>query len=375
MDYRIFRKPRMKKGKRTRHWYYYYLEEGRQVQKSCKNCRTRVEAEAYIRALPPRRKDKDLLIRTVAETMYIPGGPHMNRRLELGKPLTDSSMAEARVKIRLIISEWGDKTLDSLTVEEVGKYLFSKAKSGSWKRNFLKVLREIYTDAGWYGSRVQTPIFPKFAKNVKKADVLTTEELNRLFKPENFPTYEAYLFFLLSVGAGLRIGEAAAVRARQVIFEYKALIVDGFCRPNGERMKYNKKGTEEHPRARAVPLSEFVIGLMRDHIVQNNIDPESLCFRSARDRGRAIGFRYAGRVFASALAKAKIETGMRRLVPHSLRYTYVTQVRRELPSEIVMKMAGHINIETTEYYNKKVLDSTLKKLTGADQAVANLFSD
>jgi integrase len=375
MEYRLFRKPRLTSGKRTHHWYYYYTENGRQVQKSCKNCRTRVEAEAYVRRLPSRAAGEDMLIRTVAETMYIPGGPHMNRRLELGKPLTRSSMAEARVKIRLIIKEWGDRTLGSLTVEEVGKYLFSQSKSGSWKRNFLKVLREVYLDASWYGSKVRTPEFPKFAKKGKKADIFSTDELNSLFKPENFPTHESYLFFLLSLGAGLRLGEAAAVRSQQVIFDYKALIVDGFCRPNGERMNYNKKGTEEHPKARVVPLSDLMAELLRAHIVQNNIGLGEFCFRSVRDYGRAIGFRYAGRVFASALVKAKIEGGGRKLVPHSLRYTYVTRVRRELPPEIVMKLVGHVSEGQTEYYNKKVLDMTLKRLTGADQAVANLFSD
>jgi integrase len=374
MDYHLFRKSRVKDGKKTRRWYYYYTEGGRQVQKSCKGCNTKAEADAYVKKLPPRTGEAETLIKTIAETMYIPGGPHMSRRDQLGKPLTKSSMAEARVKIRLIMEEWGERTLRSLTVEEVGNYLFAKKKSGSWKRNFLKVLREIYSEAAWYKVKIVTPEFPKFAKRSKKADSFSTEELNALFKPENFPTYEYYLFFLCCLGAGLRLGEAAAVRRRQIIFEYKALIVDGFCRPNGERMRYNKKGTEENPRTRAVPLSEFIIGLLGEHIVKNGIGDEDFCFKSARDPKRPVCFRSAGRAFRSAIKKAKIEIGGRKLVPHSLRYTYVTQVRRELPAEIVMKMAGHTTENQTDYYNKKVLDATLKKLTGANQAVANIFN-
>jgi hypothetical protein len=375
MDYHLFRKPRVKNGKRTHRWYFYYLENGRQVQKSCKNCATKAEAQAYIGKLPSRDGNGDILVKTIAETMYIPGGPHMSRRDQLGKPLTLSSMMEARVKIRLIIDNWGEKTIQSLTVEEVGNYLFSKKKSGSWKRNFLKVLREIYSESVWYGVKIITPEFPKFAKKSKKADSFTTGELNTLFKPENFPAHEAYLFFLCALGAGLRLGEAAAIRPRQIIFEYKALIVDGFCRPNGDRMNYNKKGTEEHPRARVVPLSDMVLNLLRDHVMKNNIGEGDFCFKSVRNKSKPVSFRYAGRAFKGALEKAKIEIGGRKLVPHSLRYTYVTQVRRELPPEIVQKLVGHINEETTEYYNKGVLDMTLKRLIGADRAVANIFSD
>jgi integrase len=351
------------------------MKDGRQIQKSCKGCNTKVEAIAYVNKLSPQTGEPgDVLVKAIAETMYIPGGQHMSRREQLGKPLTKSSMMEARVKIRLIIEEWGERTIQSLTVEEVGNYLFAKKKSGSWKRNFLKVLREIYSEAAWYKVKIITPEFPKFAKRSKKADSFSTEELNMLFKPENFPTHEYYLFFLCCLGAGLRLGEAAAVRRRQIIFEYKALIVDGFCRPNGERMRYNKKGTEEHPRTRAVPLSEFVIGLLGEHIMKNNIGEDDFCFRSVRNQKKPICFRTAGRVLRSAVKKAKIEIAGRKLVPHSLRYTYVTQVRRELPAEIVMKLAGHTSENQTDYYNKKVLDATLKRLTGADQAVANLFS-
>jgi integrase len=378
MDYRLFRKPRIKNGKRVHRWYYYYLDHGRQVQKSCKRCTTKAEAEAYIKNLPARTKDGNgyILVKSIAENMYIPGGPHMSRREELGKPLVKSSMQEARVKIKLIIEAWGERALQSLTVEEVGNYLFAQEKSASWKRNFTKVLREIYTDAAWYGYRETAPQFPKFSKKSKKADSFTTEELNTLFKPENFPSHETYVFFMTSLGAGLRAGEAAAIRPKQIIFDHKALIVDGFCRPNGERMRYNKKGTEEHRRIRVVPISGLIIGLLREHIEKNNIGDDDYCFTGPRNqnRKRAIGFRYLERVFKSAVEKAGIEIGGRRLVPHSLRYTYVTQVRRELPPEIVAKMAGHINEETTEYYNKKVIDMTLQKLIGADIAVNNIFS-
>jgi integrase len=74
--------------------------------------------------------------------------------------------------------------------------------------------------------------------------VLTTAELNLLFIPENFklPRMEQggdvfYTMFLLCLSGGLRLGEVRAVRRKQIFFDRKALIVDGFCKRNGTRIQ------------------------------------------------------------------------------------------------------------------------------------------
>jgi integrase len=288
--------------------------------------------------------------------------------------LTASTLADNRKKIDRIIGQWGDKPLAALTVEEVGNYLFSLKLSGSWKRHFLAVLREVYAEAVWYKENLPCPHFPKFARNHRKADILTVEEVEKLFVAENFPSRETYLLFLCAVYGGLRIGEAAGLRPKQFVYEYKALVVDGFCRMNGERMRYNKKGTEEHPRTRAVPLPERVLEQMKEHIREEGIGEEEFCFRAEKDRGRAIRIPAAGKAFRVALKASGIEAGGRKLVPHSLRYTYVTKLLKKLPIEVVRKLAGHLSEGMTEYYNKRELDRTLKGLEGAGTAVSSLYT-
>jgi hypothetical protein len=80
-DYHLFKKPRIKHGKTIRRWYYYYLDKGKQVQKSCKRCSTKAEAEAYIRKLSPLSGNNAILIKTIAESMYIPGHKGYNPQL------------------------------------------------------------------------------------------------------------------------------------------------------------------------------------------------------------------------------------------------------------------------------------------------------
>jgi integrase len=164
------------------------------------------------------------------------------------------------------------------------------------------------------------------------------------------------------------------MRAKQVLFESKALIVDGFIKYDYTRAPYNKKGSEEHPKARIVPLPDITLGKLREHIEKNNYQDEDYVFRACRDRTRSVDPYYIELTLRRAMAKAGIKADGRKLVVHSFRYTYVTRMRRELPADIVMKLAGHTTVGMTEYYNKKVIDTSLKQLIGADTATANLFS-
>jgi integrase len=373
-DYHLFKKPRLKHGKTVRKWYYYYLDKGKQVQKSCKGCSTKAEAEAYIRKLPPLSGKNTILIKTIAEFMFIPGSDHMKRRIQLGKPLDIHSMKEARGKIVIILARWGERTLESLTVEEVGNYLFAEEKSGSWKRAFLNALRETYREAAWHGCVVPIPLFPVFSKKGKKADIFTTEEINKLLVPGNFPSEELYLFFLCLLSGGLRIGEGVGMRAKQVLFDSKALIIDGFMKRGNTRAPYNKKGSEEHPKTRIVPLPDITINKLKEHIEANKLQDDDYVFSSGQDKSKPIAYSQIYLALKNAMGKAEIEPKGRKLVAHSFRYTYVTRMRRELSADLVMKLAGHVSEEQTDYYNKRVIDTSLKQLIGADAAAANLFT-
>jgi integrase len=130
---------------------------------------------------------------------------------------------------------------------------------------------------------------------------------------------------------------------------------------------------------------------MREHIETNGLGPEDFCFTQ---NGKPIRPEHAETVFYRALVKSGIlpmpenkkiapvgrrkelstAADGRKLVVHSLRYTYVTRMRRELSVETVMKMVGHVNPEQTDYYtSNRFLDECIAALTGAGEAADNLF--
>jgi integrase len=399
MDYHAFRKPKkLKNGKMVHRWYYYYLDENKkQVQKACPGCKNRKEAENYIRTLPgANAKDGCILIRDICAGMFLLGGAHMNRRAQLGRNIDTHTIEEGRRHITAIAARWGHLTLPEVDPTSVTKYLFTLNRSGSWKNRYISMFREIYRESQWHECRTPMPQFQNFAKNTKKADILSTAEISRLFIQENFPSYDFYLFFLFCLSAGLRLGEVRAVRPKQLLFERKAFIVDGFCKQNGTRTNYNKAGTPDNPRFRVVILSDMVLGLMKEYIAAQGITPDDFIFKY---NGHPVRQSHAESVFGSALVKAGIAIGKaaykktsqydpakrvpksniipdgRRLVVHSLRFTYVTRMRRELPGETVMKMAGHANIAQTDYYtDRQALEEALAGIAGADAATANFFN-
>jgi integrase len=399
MDYHAFRKPKkLKNGKTVHRWYYYYLDENKkQIQKACRGCKNRKEAEDYIRTLPGANvKDTRVLIRDICADMFVPGSDHMNRRIQLGRVIDTHTVEEGRRHITAIAARWGHLTLPEVDPTAVTKYLFTLKRSGSWKNRHISMFREIYRESQWHGCKTPIPQFQNFAKNTKKADILSTAELTKLFIPENFPGYDFYLFFLFCLSAGLRLGEVRAARPKQILFDRKALIVDGFCKQNGLRTNYNKTGTPDNPRFRIVLLSDKILDLMNGYITAQGIEPEDFIFKC---NGRPVRQSRAESIFSSALVKAGIALGKaawkksplyapgkrppksniipdgRRIVVHSLRFTYVTRMRRELPGETVMKMAGHTKIEQTDYYtDRRALDEALAGLIGADSAAANLFN-
>jgi integrase len=344
------------------------------VQKVCKGCQTKNEAYTFVSKLPELSGGNSVLIRTVAETMFYPESEHMKRRNQLGKPLDDNSMKEGRAIMRRIIEQWGNKPLARLKVEEVGKFLFALNRSGSYKQNFISKVKEMYREAYWHGCDIPIPSFPIFAKKTKKGDIFTSEELTKLFNPDIYKDKDLHLFYLCCLSGGLRMGEARGLRPKQILFDKKALIVDGFVKGDGTRTNYNKKGTEEHPKLRIVPLPEITLNLLKEHIAEHGIAEDDFLFKGQKEPDKPITAYYVHDNLKRIMEKVEIKVDKRRLIVHSFRFTYVTFMRRELPAETVMKLVGHTTIGMTEYYNKRIIDESLAGLAGADTAVANLFS-
>lgn len=100
---------------------------------------------------------------------------------------------------------------------------------------------------------------------------------------------------------------------------------------------------------------------------------EEYNFLFTDEYGRPIAQEFAEKVFKKQLRKTGIRVNKRKLVPHSLRYTYITRMRRELPVEVVQKIAGHSDEHMTEYYTRSGIQEMISSIQDYIPAVNGLF--
>jgi integrase len=213
-----------------------------------------------------------------------------------------------------------------------------------------------------------------FAKRVNKTGIFTEDELIRLFNPELYTDKALRLYYLCCLSGALRTGEARGLRAKQILFDRKALIVDGLVKSNGMRVSYKKQGTAEHPKFRIVPLPDIALNLLREHIAEHQVSEDGFVFRRQKEPDKPITACYAHNNLKRIMKKAEIEPDGRKLIVNSFRFTYITYMRRLLPVETMMKPVIHKAIRMTDYYTKQFIDESPPRLTGVDAATANLFS-
>lgn len=390
MDYHVFKKPRTIKNKVVHRWYYYFVDPftGKEIQKACRGCKTQAEAYAYVSSLPPLFIERKTTIRDITKYMFVPGGDHVIRLQNLGKQLDMKTITGKRFLLNLFVEQFGDLELRELTVPMVVNWLISVDRSGSWKNNMLTVIANVYDEAPFHDVIIQKPAFPKFARKTKKADIFTTDELNKLFDRDVWARVEQkmfanqaikpdedctaiYLMFLCSASCGLRLGEAIGLRAGQFLFSEGMLVVDGFIK-DFERIRtsYNKKGSEDDTKLRVVPIPDVLCTLMQEYIREKGLSDTDIIFSRY---GIPIRKGLARKWFLRAVEEAGIVKGTRKLTPHSLRFTYVTRMRRNESGEIVQKIAGHSSIEMTDYYTRVSIPEMCKSLQPARAAANKLF--
>lgn len=344
-------------------WYYQYKDfSGKLHVKVCKGCNSFEEAKIYVSNLKYLYNDR-YLIKNIAEEMYLEGSPHVKRLASFGKKLCRKTLLQKRQIINLIIKTFGDEDIRYLKISKIEKYLIDDSHSGSWKNSYLETFGAIYDETVWFCDYpVNKPSFQKFSRNSKKADIFTTEELNLLFESsELWENYKIYLLFYMIASCGLRLGEARGLKVNQFNLSKKMLLINGFCKDDGFRTDYNKKGSSEDKKLRLVPLPLEAVYKISQYIGKNKLNKDDFLFTD--EKGRVYTSIHLRTELKRVIQSCNINTQFRKLCPHSLRFTYVTRMRRECSAEDVQKIVGHNSVNMTEYYTRfsiRELESSIK---------------
>ena len=273
MEYHVLKRTIKTKGKSIHRWYYSYIDlvTQKKIQRVCDGVKNQAEAYAFISNLPAI-SSKQATIADITKDMFIPCSEHVKRLEMFGKKISRETLLQQRHYIELIIQKFESTLIEDMQVRDVTNYLMTmNDKSGSWKNCYIQALGQIFDEVPWHTNKtILKPHFPRFVRNSKKADIFTTEELNLLFTPSLLCGTKEYLLFLCVATCGLRLGEARALEGRQFLFSERALIVDGFCKKNGERTNYNKKGSNEDSKLQVVVLPDFTADAVKQFHVRKD---------------------------------------------------------------------------------------------------------
>ena len=120
-------------------------------------------------------------------------------------------------------------------------------------------------------------------------------------------------------------------------------------------------------KVRAVPLMDPTVQLLRDHLRENNLDPQThadrpLFHNRFGERLSRSGVRYILHKYVEA-ARHQHSDFTQRVSPHSLRHTKGMHLLQSGVSlEIIRDFLGHVDMKTTEIYARANLEMKRKAL-------------
>ena len=222
-----------------------------------------------------------------------------------------------------------DKAIETIDNKDVVRfnyeYILQNNYSVSYQNqviNSIKLFFKIIENKAIVEDEIKRPRRPK-----KLPDILSKEEVERIFKVTTNLKHKALLVLIYS--CGLRRGELLRVTPNSISSDRGLLIIKG------------GKGNKD----RIAPLSEKVIELLR--IYYKAYKPKTWLFEGQTE-GEPYSETSLQEVFKTALKKAKIT---KKATLHWLRHSYATHLLENcVDLRYIQEILGHKSSKTTEIY-------------------------
>lgn len=373
-------------------WYYWYLDEKNKPVRKSTGCSKKRDAEAYVSKLQNAEETKKANMHKItfgeySRDFFNDSGAIVSRWISHGKTHKKRTLVAHRLYLERYLLPWfKDEYLESITAKRLDAHLIdarrmdrvcgagdkpkeTAALAGATKNCIKDTLTIILKEALFDEKIFAVPSFKVYARNSKRQNTLTDQELRTLFPFDQKETEEiwycardlkdrsiAQMFSVMAavaVSCGLRSGEVVALSHEQII-SGKGLVIDRELDEEG-KISFPKKGTESDPRFRVVPISDYTLELL-DRWVDTRETKTGLLFTY---HGHSVSGGLLLKRFKRALAAAKIDTTTRRITFHGLRYTFNTKMKNAIPREMLRDIIGHKSEEMTNLYDRPVLEERL----------------
>ena len=301
----------------------------------------------------------------------------IKRQHAKGRPFSSTQARVRRAQLdSYILPEFGQRVLAEITRPAIERWLLKLDLANQTKNHMLYTFRIVLREAAADGLIAVSPLATTepFARNPRHRDILTLQELRKLFPARRSDLLKVWggleysALFMVLASTGIRSGEARAL-AWECVLPGGWLVVNRAWKADGTL------GTTKTNDERVVPLPANTQKVLRWWRKESEFTtPADLVFHGL-DGGRTpLESSTLVRAFPRALRQAEIAVGDRNLTTHSLRHGFNTLYRPLLPEGALHSLTGHKTSEMSSYYDHPDIRARMEKIQPFRQLIEEAWA-
>jgi integrase len=250
-----------------------------------------------------------------------------------------------------------DIDIDKITAEHLKEIRNTayKTKSQVTTNKIYSAIIEILEHCKNKGLINEYPEIKKVApKKKKKKGILTLAEAERVLQPENWSDDRILIMCLLASCTGMRLGEIAGLRHKDVIREKNCGIINISQSWNNHYKQLNESTKTGRGRVIVIPLSVLSELEFLKSSNPHGQDENVFIFYNSKFKNRPLDVGRVSERFYEAMERAGIskeEREKRNITFHSWRYYFNTfLINSKIPIQKVQSVTGHVTNEMSEHY-------------------------
>lgn len=263
--------------------------------------------------------------------------------LNLQQKLTIQNYSQQTIKsymsaVRMFINYIVDKKIDDVDEKVIHNYLFMCKDEKNYS---LSSMKQAYSALRFLYFQVLQKPFPQninfyFRSEERLPEILSTEEVNRIFSKVNNLKHKAILMTIYS--AGLRISELLNLKVREIDFDRNTIRIS------------SAKGKKD----RLVMLSQRLVPILKKYLEQY----QPIEYLIEGQKGGIYSPSSVRQFFIKAISKARIN---KKVTVHTLRHSFATHLLdRGTDIRYIQELLGHKKLETTQIYTHISKNNVLK---------------
>ncbi|MGM0431075.1 MAG: tyrosine-type recombinase/integrase [Spirochaetota bacterium] len=280
----------------------------------------------------------------------------ISKKNSKGKEIT-KEMAQMRRGhlINHILPAFGQRLLETISKSEVDEWLIGYQKVSNRTKNYIldtiKIIWDEAVDRGVVKENSMRTI-EKFNNNYKSRDILTMNEMKKLFPQQVDELVTiwgsiklATLFYVLAT-TGMREGEALALSWS----DWMVTGADSVLHINKSVKNDRRIGSTKNKKERISFVNRYTAILLEEWKDKTEYcKNDDLIFPNLI--GEPLQRKVCQRTFQRGLRNAQVHIGERNIVVHSLRHGFNTLYRPILGDEALQTFTGHSSKEMTSHYD------------------------